>query len=419
MKKSKIIFSALALTIGMCGLKAQVSPSHPYTAPHPIYGSASITDAGYYSSKSQGQLQSFINGESDYAPKPKDMWEIGAKAGVFNINGDVRSVTPTLGYGFHIRKSIGHTLSLRLEYMLGEARGQDWTPSIGYKYVGYANPWFYRYSRNSVLPGGNVWNPIDYPSVYYNYKTIAQELSLQVLANIHNIRFYKPQTGITLYGVAGLGISTWKGRVDAMHEVRGDLESAAYDYSNIPHSYNRDDRKEVLDLLKELQNGDYDTPIELDPSVKYSDMFRGNIKPSVSGGFGLAFRITPRINIALEDRVIYNGSDLLDGQRWTDQGTLTPDKDFMNYLTLGLNFNIGNKARRVEPLYWLNPLNYAYGELRRVPEIILPDADGDGVTDQFDQEQTPAGCPVDTHGVSRDTDGDGVPDCKDKELVTP
>ncbi len=29
------------------------------------------------------------------------------------------------------------------------------------------------------------------------------------------------------------------------------------------------------------------------------------------------------------------------------------------------------------------------------------------------------GCPVDTHGVSRDTDGDGVPDCKDKELVTP
>jgi uncharacterized protein (DUF2141 family) len=49
----------------------------------------------------------------------------------------------------------------------------------------------------------------------------------------------------------------------------------------------------------------------------------------------------------------------------------------------------------------------------------LPDSDGDGVTDQFDQEQTPAGCPVDTHGVSRDTDGDGVPDCRDKELITP
>jgi outer membrane protein OmpA-like peptidoglycan-associated protein len=75
-------------------------------------------------------------------------------------------------------------------------------------------------------------------------------------------------------------------------------------------------------------------------------------------------------------------------------------------------------------LWWVNPLDYAYAEIRNpkkmnIPKPVLPDSDGDGVTDQFDREQTPAGCPVDTHGVSRDTDGDGVPDCKDKELVTP
>ena len=35
------------------------------------------------------------------------------------------------------------------------------------------------------------------------------------------------------------------------------------------------------------------------------------------------------------------------------------------------------------------------------------------------EPNTPAGTPVDTHGVSRDTDGDGVPDSKDKELITP
>ncbi|HEX7844246.1 MAG TPA: OmpA family protein, partial [Chitinophagaceae bacterium] len=88
----------------------------------------------------------------------------------------------------------------------------------------------------------------------------------------------------------------------------------------------------------------------------------------------------------------------------------------------GLNINLGAKA--VEPLWWLNPLDYAYSEIRnprlmRLPKPVLPDSDGDGITDQFDQEQTPAGCPVDSHGVSKDTDGDGVPDCKDKELITP
>ncbi len=56
----------------------------------------------------------------------------------------------------------------------------------------------------------------------------------------------------------------------------------------------------------------------------------------------------------------------------------------------------------------------------KLPKPILDDTDGDGVIDQLDREpNTPAGCPVDTHGVTKDTDGDGVPDCKDKQLITP
>jgi OOP family OmpA-OmpF porin len=74
-----------------------------------------------------------------------------------------------------------------------------------------------------------------------------------------------------------------------------------------------------------------------------------------------------------------------------------------------------------EPLWWLNPNNYVYSELNvprhmKLPKVVLPDGDGDGVTDQFDLEpNTPKGCPVDSHGVTKDTDGDGVPDCRDKE----
>ncbi len=93
-------------------------------------------------------------------------------------------------------------------------------------------------------------------------------------------------------------------------------------------------------------------------------------------------------------------------------------------IQIGANAQSKTGKKRVEPLYWLNPNNYVYNELNapkhmKMPKVVLPDADGDGVTDQFDLEpNTPAGAPVDNHGVSKDTDGDGVPDYKDKELLT-
>jgi hypothetical protein len=102
----------------------------------------------------------------------------------------------------------------------------------------------------------------------------------------------------------------------------------------------------------------------------------------------------------LEDRITFTKNDLYDGQRWSEAtigvASFTLSDDSYNFLSLGLNINLGGKA--VEPLWWLNPLDYAYSEIRnprlmRLPKPVLPDSDLDGVTDQFDQEQTPEGLP--------------------------
>jgi outer membrane protein OmpA-like peptidoglycan-associated protein len=138
-------------------------------------------------------------------------------------------------------------------------------------------------------------------------------------------------------------------------------------------------------------------------------------------GLGAAFKISPRVNLALEAKNTLTNNAYLNSY----SSQFSRANDAWWYAGVKLNFNLGNASKRVEPLYWINPNSYAYSELNapkhmKMPKIVLPDADGDGVTDQFDLEpNTPAGVKVDTHGRALDTDGDGVPDYKDKELLTP
>jgi hypothetical protein len=388
--KKYILLAVVSCLIGATGF-AQVSPEHPYTALHPLYGTYSVTDQAYYPKKALNQYNDFLVGKTEFPAKPRDMWELGIKGGNFSVIGDVPAdALRSWGFGAHIRKSLGHVMSLRLEYVYGVAKGEGYRPEINQ---------------------GIQYDPVNRPNGWYaNYKTKAQDLSLQALFNIHNIRFYKSQTSLTFYALAGFGVNTWNVRYNSTVQP-----SIATDGT---FALSGSNRKDVLkDYRDKLKGVDYNVKIADRALAPWSKMFAGYIKPSGTVGAGLAFRLNSRVNLALEDRAIYVSSDWVDGAQpafWSNQG-----KDWYNYATLGLNINLGSKKKRVEPLYWLNPFAYAYGELRRVPEIVLPDGDGDGVIDQFDKEQTPAGCPVDSHGVSRDTDGDGVPDCKDKELITP
>jgi outer membrane protein OmpA-like peptidoglycan-associated protein len=257
--------------------------------------------------------------------------------------------------------------------------------------------------------------------VFYNHRTKLQDLSLEGLFSLNNIRFHKARTGVNAYALVGIGVATYDAKVNALNGT------TRYNFANIPQSPegNFKNRKDIRDRLKDLMDDTYETPAEGQGSNR-ATLFGNTVIPVGHIGAGIAFKLNNRLNIAIEDRISITKDDLLDGQRWAEQvpgnPVLTRDFDWYNNLTLGLNINLGRRS--VEPLWWVNPLDYAYSEIRnprlmRLPKPVLPDADGDGITDQFDLEQTPQGAPVDSHGVSRDTDGDGVPDFRDKELVTP
>lgn len=147
----------------------------------------------------------------------------------------------------------------------------------------------------------------------------------------------------------------------------------------------------------------------------------GDLTVHALAGAGITFRLSPRFNIGAE----YNGyipfgkrADALDG--YTVGGNF---RDIQNVGALSLNFNLGNSAKKSEPLYWTNAFTPVRDELNRVSGKIdsaTMDSDGDGVVDAVDQEaNTPAGVPVDTRGKTLDSDKDGVPDYKDLEPFFP
>jgi len=375
------------------------------------YGFSQVTydvmDSSVVRSKDMDQYTKFKQGIENYPAKPRNQWEIGIKTGVFDINGDVHSQLYTpIPFGIHIRKAFGYVFSARLEYVHGTAKGLNWEKSQGY--------------TGKTGTDGNPWANLGYTQpVFYNYKSQTNDLSLEGVFSLNNIRFHKSKTGVNFYALIGGGAMIYDTKVNALNG------STPYDFSGIQNGSWKT-RKDTKDAIKNLLDDSYETDAE-NFGDRRPKLFGQTLRPVMHVGAGVAFKLSNRINLAIEDRYTITNDDLLDGQRWAEQpapgsAVLTSNWDTYNFASVGLNFNLGSKA--VEPLWWVNPLDYAYQEIRKpkymiLPKPVLPDADGDGITDQFDQEQTPQGCPVDSHGVSLDTDGDGVPDCRDKEKVTP
>jgi outer membrane protein OmpA-like peptidoglycan-associated protein len=350
-------------------------------------------DSSKIPAKRMPQQNEFLNNQYAFPAKPRDQWELGLSAGHMMILGSIPS-RPGFGGGISLRKSLGHTFSLRAEYNGSFAYGLDYRPRTG----------------NSV---GGIWaaaygnNP-----VYVNYRTKTHMLSIDGIMTLNNIKFYSDKVKTNFYILGGYTLLATDVDVNAVQK-----NGATYNFASIDPTQSR---KNIRTQLKDLiGSGNYNQEgVSGGNRPPVGRMGAYSIRHALDFGAGFAYKISPKWNLAIEDKITDAFDPYLDGVN-------TGHNDAFNYTSLRLNINIGSKSKRVEPLWWWNPLDYAYNELNapkhmKIPTPILPDADGDGVTDQFDKEpNTPAGAPVDSHGVSRDTDGDGVPDYKDKELITP
>jgi outer membrane protein OmpA-like peptidoglycan-associated protein len=224
-----------------------------------------------------------------------------------------------------------------------------------------------------------------------NYKTQSIGLGLDAVASLNTINSYRGNPKWNFYILAGFGLNTIN--------VKQQNALGNYETFYVPSNAN---------ILTSF--GD-----------KKGDKGATVLIPCFNIGGGLAYKINERLNVAIEAKNSLTNYDYIDAF----SSPFSNAFDAFWFSSARINFNIGNKSKRVEPLWWINPNNYVYSELntpdhlKNKLKVKLDDADNDGITDQFDlQPNTPAGVTVDSHGRALDTDGDGVPDYKDKELLT-
>jgi outer membrane protein OmpA-like peptidoglycan-associated protein len=349
------------------------------------------------------------------------------------------------GYGLHVqaRKALGYTVSARFNYTYGIAKGLDWQVAQNYgknpAYTGWENgrEFVGTYNPQNDYTKDASGNP-KLNDVFYAYKMEAHQFNFDLVFSLNNILFNKANHKTSFYAFGGLGafaFQTWMNTRDA--------NGNKYDFNALSATMAAQNLTNHTDRVKAIQaamDGSYDADAQNNLSTRKPGLgFIANktLLLTPSFGLGMEFKISSKVSLQFEDRISFSlTEDKLDGQQYwgatvpnasnvIPTAMPSPNTDNVNYFSAGLNFQLGNKAKRVASLWWLNPLDYVYNEISnprhmKVPPAVIADEDGDGVADQLDKgPNTPAGQAVDVHGVPMDTDGDGVPDFRDRQLITP
>src|SRR5258706_4502363 len=89
-------------------------------------------DSSQIPKKRMAQHTEFLNGTYNFPAKPRNQWEVGIKAGLFQVSGDIPAKFLSPGFGVHVRKAFGYVFSMRLEYMYGIGKGYHFRANQNY-----------------------------------------------------------------------------------------------------------------------------------------------------------------------------------------------------------------------------------------------------------------------------------------------
>ncbi|MEL6124140.1 MAG: OmpA family protein [Bacteroidota bacterium] len=415
-------FNNIALAIGLCccccgflsSQTDQIDSSATVTSP---WLAPVVTDE---MTKDPEQNRQWRLGQYKYSAQPKHMWELGVHGGHFFIDGDVdRRLPGGYGVGLHLRRALTYFTSIRFDAFYGQSTGIEKQPWRHRNFGGGLVENNSQFNGWEAYDGSNPqavdWFPAHKTDYYYG--------AVQLLFNVGNLLFHDERNKWNSYVGIGVGVDHHNTMLD-LFDANGDPYLSLREQT----AWSRDlfntqaGRKAITEILENTYDGVYETEgFKKEGIFRIGDDF--NIHAVFTASVGVSRKISRRFNIGMEHQVMASDNDYLDGIKFRTRTDQSNNVDIAHYTNLRLGFNLGSFDKRVEPLYWVNPMENVMtdmAELKSRPRFEWTDEDNDGVLDLIDQElDTPEGCLTDTKGVTLDSDGDGVVDCMDKEPFSP
>lgn len=280
-----------------------------------------------------GSSQVFAQQTSSRFPaRERGWWTLGIDGGLAYQSDDASTCFNGWGVGLTLGKNLlyrpGGALSfdLRGRGLFTRSYGLDATRSFGLQ-------------RNEALNGSydpalnylrDESSPNDSSFVYHNYRHSMGELGLEGVLTFNRLR---ERTGVVLSLFGGIGVDFYNTKTDQLDE-----NGNAYNYLSIN---NGNSKNIILADLDDLRDGSYESP---------ADGFTENsLKAGFMPGAGieLGYQVGPRFVIGLGHKITFSRTDMLDGQRWTNNNAPTGDNDWQHYTNLHFRWDIARQEKRL------------------------------------------------------------------------
>jgi len=156
--------------------------------------------------------------------------------------------------------------------------------------------------------------------------TIQVELGMEGVLTLNGLR---EATGLGISLTGGIGLNWYQTKID-QRDANGLYTDG---YSGIDAGGTKPFN---LSQLESLRDGEYETLAD-----GFGRAGKFGIMPSL--GVEIDYDLTNNLALGLGHRVTFSGTDLLDGQQWTNANALTGNNDRLHYTSLGLKYRFNQK----------------------------------------------------------------------------